>query len=123
MAPLVSTFSIAACDLEAGHWGVAVASKFLAVGSVVPRAEPGVGAVATQALANPRYGPDGLALLRQGLPAEAVVERLTAADEGAADRQLGVVDGRGNGAGYTGSECLPWCGDRSGPGYAAQGNL
>ena len=66
-APVVATYSIAACDLEAGQWGVATQSKFLAVGSVVPWAEPGVGAIATQAYANPRYGPDGLALLRDGV--------------------------------------------------------
>ena len=77
MAEPVSTFSLAACDVERGQWGVAVASKFLAVGSVVPWAEPQAGAVATQAYANPRYGPDGLALLRQGLSADEVVERLT----------------------------------------------
>ena len=70
----VSTYSIAACDLEAGRWGVAVQSKFLAVGSVVPWAEPNVGAIATQAYANPTFGPDGLSLLRQGLPADEVVE-------------------------------------------------
>ena len=73
-APVVATYSIAACDLDAGQWGVATQSKFLAVGSVVPWAEPGVGAVATQAYANPRYGPDGLALLRDGASAEEVVE-------------------------------------------------
>ena len=84
-----------ACDLDAGQWGVAVQSKFLAVGSVVPWAEPGVGAVATQAYANPRYGPDGLALLRQGLSAEEVVKRLTEADDGRDERQLGVVDAAG----------------------------
>ena len=89
---IVATYSIAACDLDAGQWGVAVQSKFLAVGSVVPWAEPHVGAVATQAYANPRYGPDGLALLRDGVPAEEVVERLTAADDGRDERQLGVVD-------------------------------
>src|SRR5918999_6113998 len=78
----VATYSIVACDLDAGRWGVAVQSKFLAVGSVVPWAEPGVGAVATQSYANPRYGPDGLALLRQGLNAQEVVRRLTDADDG-----------------------------------------
>jgi hypothetical protein len=93
MAELVSTYSIAACDLEAGQWGVATQSKFLAVGSVVPWAEPRVGAIATQAYANPRYGPDGLALLREDLSAEQVVERLTSADEGRDQRQLGIVDG------------------------------
>ena len=99
-----STYSIVACDLEAAEWGVAVQSKFLAVGSGVPAAQPGVGAVATQALANMRYGPDGLALLRQGLSAEEVVQRLTEADEGRADRQLGVVDAQGRAATYTGVE-------------------
>src|SRR2546421_338997 len=80
MARHVATYSIAACDLDAGQWGVAVESKFLAVGSVVAWAEPHVGAIATQAWANPRYGPEGLALLREGLAAEEVVERLTSAD-------------------------------------------
>jgi uncharacterized Ntn-hydrolase superfamily protein len=90
--PVVSTYSIVACDLQAGQWGVATQSKFLAVGSVVPWAEPHVGAIATQSYANPRYGPDGLALMRDGLSAEEVVPRLTDADEGRAQRQLGVVD-------------------------------
>src|SRR5437868_13608792 len=85
--PVVATYSIAACDLQAGQWGVAVQSKFLAVGSVVPWAEPQVGAVATQAWANPRYGPDGLALLRSGKTAEEVVGALTTADEGREHRQ------------------------------------
>jgi len=102
---------------------VATQSKFLGVGSVVPWAEPGIGAVATQAYANPRYGPDGLALLREGLSADEVVERLTAADEGREHRQLGVVDGQGRGASFTGSECLHWAGGRTGPCYAAQGNI
>src|SRR6187397_2911099 len=101
-----STYSIVACDLAAKEWGVAVQSKFLAVGAGVPAAEPQAGAIATQALANMRYGPDGLALLRQGLSAEEVVERLTDADEGRGDRQLGVVDAQGNAATYTGSNCL-----------------
>jgi uncharacterized Ntn-hydrolase superfamily protein len=121
--PLIATYSIAACDLEAGQWGVATQSKFLAVGSVVPWAEPHVGAIATQAYANPRYGSDGLALLRDGLSADEVVERLTAADEGRDHRQLGVVDREGRGATYTGKECLDWAGGRTGPCYAAQGNI
>ena len=100
--PVVATYSIAACDLEAGQWGVATQSKFLGVGSVVPWAVPGIGGIATQAYANPRYGPDGLALLREGLSAEEVVERLTSADEGRDHRQLGVVDREGRGASYTG---------------------
>ena len=112
---IVATYSIAACDLEAGQWGVAVQSKFLSVGSVVPWAEPGVGAIATQAYANPRYGPDGLALLRDGLRAEEVVERLVAADDGRDERQLGVVDGQGGSASYTGPE-LPRLGGRTATG-------
>ncbi|HEY2311561.1 MAG TPA: DUF1028 domain-containing protein, partial [Gaiellaceae bacterium] len=121
--PVVATYSIVACDVEAGQWGVAVQSKFLAVGSVVPWAKPGVGAIATQAYANPRYGPDGLALLREGLSAREVVERLTAADDGRAERQLGVVDGNGDSASWTGPECNDWAGHTTGPGYAAQGNI
>jgi uncharacterized Ntn-hydrolase superfamily protein len=120
---LVATYSIAACDLESQQWGVATQSKFLSVGSVVPWAEPQVGAIATQAYANPRYGPDGLALLREELRAEEVVERLTSADEGRDHRQLGVVDGKGGSATYTGAECMEWAGGRTGPCYAAQGNI
>jgi uncharacterized Ntn-hydrolase superfamily protein len=119
----VATYSIAACDLDAGQWGVATQSKFLAVGSVVPWAEPQVGAVATQALANPRYGPEGLALLREGLTAEQVVDRLTSADEGREHRQLGIVDSQGRSASFTGTECLEWAGGRTGSCYAAQGNI
>jgi uncharacterized Ntn-hydrolase superfamily protein len=121
--PVVATYSIVACDLEARQWGVAVQSKFLAVGSVVPWAEPEVGAIATQAYANPRYGPDGLALLREGLGASEVVKRLTAADEGRDERQLGVVDARGDAASWTGPGCNEWAGGRTGPGYSAQGNI
>jgi uncharacterized Ntn-hydrolase superfamily protein len=121
--PLVATYSIAACDLDAGHWGVATQSKFLAVGSVVPWAEPQVGAIATQAYANPQYGPQGLALLREGLSADEVVARLTGADDGREHRQLGVVDGRGRGATFTGSKCMEWAGGKSGDGFAAQGNI
>jgi uncharacterized Ntn-hydrolase superfamily protein len=122
-APVVATYSIAACDLEAGQWGVATQSKFLAVGSVVPWAEPGVGAIATQAYANPRYGSEGLALLRGGSSAEEVVERLTAADADREHRQLGVVDATGGSATFTGSECMDWAGGLAGPGFAAQGNI
>ena len=121
--PLVATFSIAACDPEAQQWGVAVQSKFLAVGSVVPWAEPQVGAIATQAYANPGYGPDGLALLREGLSAAEVVERLTSGDEGRDERQLGVVDAAGVAAAWTGSSCLDWAGHRTGHCYSAQGNI
>jgi uncharacterized Ntn-hydrolase superfamily protein len=123
MADPIATYSIVACDLEAGQWGVAVQSKFLAVGSVVPWAEPHAGAVATQSYANPRYGPDGLTLLRQGLSAQEVVDRLVADDEGRDQRQVGVVDGRGGAATFTGSGCHEWAGGRTGEGYAAQGNI
>jgi uncharacterized Ntn-hydrolase superfamily protein len=119
----VATYSIAACDLEAGQWGVATQSKFLAVGSVVPWAEPHVGAIATQAYANPRYGPEGLRLLRGGRSAAEAVEELTAADEGRDHRQLGIVDAAGDGATYTGARCLDWAGGIAGPGFAAQGNI
>src|SRR6186997_2983566 len=122
-SPVVATYSIVACDLDAGQWGVAVQSKFLAVGSVVPWAEPHVGAIATQSYANPRYGPDGLALLREGGSAAEVVEALTAADGGRAERQLGIVDGHGHAATFTGDACHDWAGGRTGDGYAAQGNI
>src|SRR6476659_7471068 len=121
--PVVATYSIVACDLDAAQWGVATQSKFLAVGSVVPWAAAEVGAIATQSYANPQYGPDGLALLRQGLGAEEVVRRLTEADEGREQRQLGVVDAHGHAATFTGSECHDWAGGRTGEGYAAQGNI
>jgi uncharacterized Ntn-hydrolase superfamily protein len=100
-----------------------VQSKFLAVGSVVPWAEAEVGAVATQAYANPSYGPNGLTLLREGLSASEVVERLTAADDGRDDRQLGVVDAQGGSASWTGPGCNDWAGGRTGSCYAAQGNI
>lgn len=120
---VVATYSIVACDLAAGQWGVAVQSKFLAVGSVVPWAEPHVGAVATQSYVNPQYGPDGLALLRAGgTPAEVVAE-LTEADAGRAQRQLGVIDGHGRAETFTGDECHDWAGGRTGDSYAAQGNI
>ncbi|HEY6076222.1 MAG TPA: DUF1028 domain-containing protein, partial [Gaiella sp.] len=119
----VATYSICACDRDAGQWGVATQSKFLAVGSVVPWAVPHVGAIATQAYANPRYGPEGLALLGEGLSAGEVVERLTSADDDRAIRQLGVVDGRGRAATFTGDDCHAWAGGRTGDGYAAQGTI
>ncbi len=123
MADIIATYSIAACDLEAGQWGVATQSKFLAVGSVVPWAEPQVGAIATQAYANPRYGPEGLALLGAGGSAEETVAKLTAADEGRDHRQVGVVDAKGGSATFTGAECYEWAGGLNGPCYAAQGNI
>jgi uncharacterized Ntn-hydrolase superfamily protein len=120
---VISTYSIVACDLEAREWAVAVQSKFLAVGAAVPAAEPEVGAIATQAWANLAYRPQGLALLRDGYAADDVVRTLVGADEGRAHRQLGVVDGYGRGATYTGSECLEWAGGTTGRGFAAQGNI
>jgi uncharacterized Ntn-hydrolase superfamily protein len=121
--PVVATYSIVACDLEAGQWGVATQSKFLAVGSVVPWAQPRVGAIATQSYANPRYGPDGLALLCDGLSAEEAVARLTEPDEGPGEAPAGMVDGQGRAATYTGDECHEWAGGRTGDCYAAQGNI
>src|SRR5205823_9374311 len=109
--------------LAAGQRGVALQSKFLAVGSGVQGGEPQGGAVSAQSYANPRYGPDGLALLRQGLSADEVVKRLTEADDGREMRQVGVGDARGGSATYTGSECQAWAGGRTSDGYAAQGNI
>lgn len=121
--PIVATYSLCGCDLDAGQWGVVTQSKFLAVGSIVPWAEPGAGAIATQSFANWRYGPDGLALLRQGLTAADVVERLTSADDDREQRQLGIIDAQGGSATFTGSGCHSWAGGSAGHGYAAQGNI
>ena len=117
------TFSIVARDPANGDLGVAVASKFLAVGSVVPWAQAGLGAIATQALANVSYGPDGLAALAGGNDARAVVASLTEADDGRSERQLGIVDARGGAASHTGTGCLAWAGGRIADGVAVQGNI
>ena len=117
------TFSLVACDLGARQWGVVVASKFLAVGAVVPWAQAEVGAVATQASANVSYGPRGLELLAAGGSAEETIDRLTRDDPAGPERQIGVVDAAGGSATFTGPECFDWAGGRAGPGYAAQGNL
>ncbi|HEY2870228.1 MAG TPA: DUF1028 domain-containing protein [Gaiellales bacterium] len=117
------TFSLVACDLEARQWGVVVASKFLAVGAVVPWARAEVGAVATQASANVSYGPRGLELLAAGASAQETIDRLTGDDPVGPERQIGVVDAAGGSATFTGPECFDWAGGRAGPGYAAQGNL
>ena len=114
------TFSIVARD--GAQWGVAVASKFLAVGAYVPAARAGAGALATQAWANLAYKADGLALLAEGRSAIEVVEALTGPDDMAAKRQLGVV-GTETAATFTGAECTPWAGGRSGDDYAIQGNI
>jgi uncharacterized Ntn-hydrolase superfamily protein len=117
------TFSIVARSADGHVHGVAVASKFLAVGAAVPAAEAEVGAVATQSYANLAYRPQGLALLRTGVDAVGVVAGLTAADPGRASRQLGVVGASGPGATYTGADCHAWAGGAAGDGYAIQGNI
>jgi uncharacterized Ntn-hydrolase superfamily protein len=119
----VSTFSIVACDLERREWGVAVASRFLAVGAVVPYAQAEAGAIATQSLANTSYGPAGLKLLQSGGAATDVLKELTAADEKRESRQVGMVDAQGAAATFTGADCQPWAGGRTGPNSACQGNL
>ena len=118
------TFSIVAWDPYAGpEWGVAVASKFLSVGAIVPWVEAGVGAVATQAFANVAYGPEGLARLGAGHEAATVLTGLTDADDLWSQRQAGIVDAQGRTATYTGDDCFEWAGGRTGLGYACQGNI
>ncbi len=120
------TFSIVAWDPDAHpspEWGVAVASKFLAVGSVVSWAKAGVGAVATQAMANISYGPQGLHRLHSGASAAEVVATLTGADDGKEHRQLGIVDARGGAETFTGESCYDWAGGRAGDGFCCQGNI
>ena len=117
------TFSIVAADLEKGDWGVAVASKFPAVGAVVPWARAGIGAVATQSWANTTYGPEGLALMEAGASAHQALESLVDADELKADRQAGFVDAQGRAATFTGETCSDWAGGVTGEGFAAQGNI
>lgn len=119
----VATFSIVAYDSIAEEWGVAVESKFLGVGAVVPWARAGVGAIATQAWGNTTYGPEGLALLEMGVSADKVVEILTSKDQNRDQRQLGVVDLRGRAASWTGEECLEWAGHIAGEGFCVQGNI
>ena len=117
------TFSIVACDADREYWGAAVSTKPLAVGAVVPWAEWRVGAVATQAMSNIRYGPQGLALLRKGVSAPDVVRRLTSADPKRDHRQLGVVDRKGRSAAWTGTKCMASARHVLGEGYSCQGNL
>jgi len=119
----VATFSIVGFDPETGELGVAVASKFLAVGSVVPYAKAGVGAVATQAFANTTYGPEGLRLLDVGMNPQDVLERLTGNDEEKERRQVGIVGASGVSATFTGKECIPWAGGKAGRYHACQGNI
>ena len=121
--PLASTFSIVACDEEQGELGVAVQSKFLAVGAAVPWAKAKVGAVATQSYMNTGFGPAGLRLLGAGLCPQEVLDRLVESDSGRELRQVGVVDFRGRSASFTGSRCPPWAGHVTGAGFACQGNV
>jgi uncharacterized Ntn-hydrolase superfamily protein len=121
--PAVATFSIVANDSETGEIGIAVQSKFLAVGAVVPWVKAGQGAVATQSFANTSYGPRGLELLAQGLHPQAVVDKLTADDPDRDARQVGIVDMSGRSATFTGSSCFAYAGGVAGPGFAAQGNI
>jgi uncharacterized Ntn-hydrolase superfamily protein len=117
------TFSIVALDRATGDLGVALASKFLAAGSLTMFAQAGVGAIATQAWANTAYGPDGLELLRTGHDAQATAERLTGADDMREHRQLGVVDAAGRAVTYTGTSCIEWAGGRTADGVCVQGNI
>ncbi|MFC3041143.1 DUF1028 domain-containing protein [Virgibacillus xinjiangensis] len=117
------TFSIAGYDPQTKELGVAVQSKFIGVGSVVPWAEAGVGAIATQAFANPAYGPEGLALLKEGKTAQEAIDLLIERDEGREDRQVGIVDALGRAATFTGGKCFNWAGGITGEHYAAQGNI
>jgi len=119
----VATFSIVAFDPGRQDWGVAVQSKFLAAAAVVSWARAGAGAIATQANANMAYGPDGLKMMAGGMPAAEVVTALVSADDEAENRQLGLIDRRGEAAAYTGSECHEWAGHIVGDGYACQGNI
>jgi len=119
----IATFSIAAADPASGEVGVAVASRFFAVGNVVPWAEAGAGAVATQAFANTTFGPRGLEKMRAGGAPLEVLKQLLAADDQAAKRQVGIVAADGRSATHTGTACTSWAGGRSGPGYAVQGNI
>src|SRR3954471_22493263 len=117
------TFSIVAFDPANGDLGVAVASKFPCVGAVVPWARAGVGAVATQSWANTDFGPDGLALMGGGLPAEAALDAVLESDADREERQVGFVDAGGGAASFTGANCMEWAGGRTGDTFAVQGNI
>ncbi len=116
------TWSIIARDAS-GAFGVAIATRFFAVGSLCPHAQSGVGALSTQALMNPHYGPQGLAMLRDGVAAPEVVKRLIAPDEGREQRQVHVIDSAGRIGQHTGGQCVDWCGAASGDGYSVAGNM
>ncbi|MBE2269444.1 MAG: DUF1028 domain-containing protein [Anaerolinea sp.] len=117
------TFSIVAYDPDEEAWGVAVASKFLAVGAAVPWVRAGAGAVATQSYAKISFGTDGLGMMATGMSAEETLQRLLEADPGQATRQVGIVDSHGRAAAHTGTECNAWAGHRIGVGFACQGNI
>ncbi len=121
--PLVSTFSIVARDPHSGDLGIAVQSKFLAVGAVVPWARAGVGAVATQARANVAWGPQALELMARGMSAREVMDALTSSDAGSHERQCGIVDANGNAASFSGPDCMYWAGGTEGDGFCCQGNI
>jgi uncharacterized Ntn-hydrolase superfamily protein len=118
-----ATFSIIGFDPETNELGVAVESKFLSVGAVVPWVGSSVGAIATQSWANTTYGPRGLELLRRGATPDDVIRMMTSDDENTAERQVGIVDAHGRSATYTGARCKEWAGGSAGPNYAAQGNI
>jgi uncharacterized Ntn-hydrolase superfamily protein len=118
-----STYSIVACDLDRREWGVAVQSRFLAIGALAAWAQPEVGAVATQSFMNPEYGRTGLRLIGEGLSAADALARVLAADPEPDKRQVGIVDRNGDAVSHTGEACMDWAGHRTGPGFAAQGNM
>jgi uncharacterized Ntn-hydrolase superfamily protein len=122
-SPTVATFSIVAFDPNTKELGIAVQSRVVSVGSVVPWAKARIGAIATQASANTKYGPDGLKYLEQGLDPNEVIKKLTAGDSDAPSRQIGIVDAKGRVATFTGSKCLEWAGGRAGKYYTVQGNI
>jgi uncharacterized Ntn-hydrolase superfamily protein len=117
------TWSIIARDEATGHFGIAVATRFFAVGARVPHIAAGVGAIATQALVNPYYGIDGLKLLREGKSPREIIDALKAADSGHASRQLHIMDAAGHVAAYTGADCVDWCGHIEGKGFSIAGNM
>jgi len=121
--PPTSTFSIVGFDPKTKELGIAVQSKFLGVGAVVPWAKAGVGAVATQSWANTTFGPNGLALMEKGKSADATLKELLADDPGSARRQVGIVDAKGGTATFTGASCMDWAGGVQGKHYCAQGNI
>jgi uncharacterized Ntn-hydrolase superfamily protein len=121
--PVVATFSIVAYDPQTQELGVAVQSRVIAVGAVVPYAKAGVGAIATQSYANTTYGPAGLELLAKGEKPDEILKKLVAADMAAEIRQVGIINAKGEAATFTGDKCFPWCGGVMGENYCCQGNI